>query len=102
MRDLEVVSWMDGIKKITLLPAQRLERAVPRMARKGRLQVGMDADVTVFDPNIVRERATYADPAQMSEGISYVIVNGVLVFDDDSVIEGVVPGQWLRHPRPIS
>lgn len=102
VRDLEVVSWMDGIKKITLLPAQRLERAVPRMARKGRLQVGMDADVTVFDPNIVRERATYADPAQMSEGISYVIVNGVLVFDDDSVIEGVVPGQWLRHPRPIS
>jgi len=102
VRDLEVVSWMEGIKKITLLPAQRLERAVPRMARKGRLQVGMDADVTVFDPNTVRERATYAEPAQMSAGISYVIVNGTLVLDDGVIVEGVKPGQWLRHPRPIS
>ena len=48
VRDLQVVSWMEGIRKITLLPAERLERAIPRMARKGRLQVGMDADVTVL------------------------------------------------------
>ena len=102
VRDLRVVSWMEGIRKITLLPAGRLERAVPRMARKGRLQVGMDADVTVFDPTTVQERATYGSPAQMSEGISYVIVNGTLVLDGGTIVEGVVPGQWLRHPRPVS
>jgi dihydroorotase len=102
VRDLQVVDWMEGIRKITLLPARRLEKSIPRMARKGRLQVGMDADVTVFDQTTVRERATYADPAQMSEGISYVIVNGTLVLDGGTIVEGVVPGQWLRHPRPIS
>jgi N-acyl-D-aspartate/D-glutamate deacylase len=93
---------MEGIEKITLLPARRVETAIPRMARKGRLQIGMDADVTVFDPTTVRERATYADPARMSEGISYVIVNGTLVLDRGAIVEGAVPGQWLRHPRPIS
>ncbi len=101
VRELEVVDWMEGIKKITLLPAQRLEKSIPRMERKGRLQIGMDADVTVFDPATVQERATYAEPAQMSAGISHVIVNGMLVLDDGEIVEGAEPGQWLRHPRPV-
>ena len=71
------------------------------MARKGRLQIGMDADVTVFDPTTVQERATYANPAQMSEGISYVFVNGMLVLDNGVIVEGAEPGEWLRHPRPV-
>lgn len=101
VRELQIVDWMDGIRKITLLPAQRLENAIPRMARKGRLQIGMDADVTVFDPATVQERATYAKPAQMTAGISYVIVNGRLVLDDGEIVEGAQSGQWLRHPRRI-
>jgi dihydroorotase len=100
VRELEVVDWMEGIAKITLLPAQRLEKSIPAMSRKGRLQIGMDADIAVFDPATVQERATYADPAQMSEGIAYVIVNGVVVLDDGEIVEGAEPGQWLRHPRP--
>ena len=100
VRDLEVIDWMEGIRKITLLPAERLEQAVPRMERKGRLQIGMDADVPVFDPVTVKERATYAEPAQMSEGISWVIVNGSVVLDDGTIVEGAEPGEWLRHPRP--
>jgi dihydroorotase len=100
VRELEVVGWMEGIAKITLLPAQRLEKSIPAMSRKGRLQIGMDADIAVFDPATVQERATYADPAQMSEGIAYVIVNGVVVLDDGEIVEGAEPGQWLRHPRP--
>ncbi len=100
VRELEVIDWMEGIGKITLLPAQRLENSIPGMARKGRLQIGMDADVTVFDPATVQERATYAKPAQMSAGISYVIVNGMLVLDDGEIVEGAEPGEWLRHPRP--
>jgi dihydroorotase len=101
VRELEVVDWMDGIAKITLLPAQRLEQSVPAMSGKGRLQIGMDADVTVFDPATVQERATYAEPAQMSEGISHVIVNGMLVLDDGEIVEGAESGEWLRHPRPV-
>ncbi len=101
VRELEIVDWMEGIRKITLLPAQRLEKAIPGMEKKGRLQIGMDADVTVFDPATVQERATYADPAQMSAGISYVIVNGMLVLDDAEIVEGAEPGEWLRHPRPV-
>ena len=101
VRELEVVDWMEGIRKITLLPAQRLEHAIPAMERKGRLQIGMDADVTVFDPATVRERATYSEPAQMTEGISHVVVNGMVVLDDGEIVEGAEPGRWLRHPRPI-
>lgn len=101
VRELEIVEWMEGIRKITLLPAQRLERAIPSMARKGRLQIGMDADLTVFDPATIQERASYAEPAQMSDGISYVIVNGMLVLVDGEIAEGAAPGKWLRHPRPV-
>ncbi|MDX1406207.1 MAG: amidohydrolase family protein [Woeseiaceae bacterium] len=101
VRELGVVDWMEGIKRITLLPAQRLEKSVPAMETKGRLQIGMDADVTVFDPTTIQERATYANPAQMTEGVSHVIVNGMLVLDDGEIVEGAEPGQWLRHPRPV-
>jgi len=101
VRELEIVDWMEGIRKITLLPAERLEKTIPGMARKGRLQIGMDADVTVFDPSTVQERATYANPAQMSAGISYVFVNGMLVLDNGEIVEGAEPGEWLRHPRPV-
>lgn len=98
VREQGVLDWMEGVKRITLLPAQRLERSVPRMARKGRLQVGMDADVTIFDPATVQERATYADPAQRSAGIPFVIVNGVVTVDGGRVRSDVAAGQWMRHP----
>jgi dihydroorotase len=101
VRELEILDWMAGIRKITLLPAQRLEQSIPAMARKGRLQIGMDADVTVFNPATVQERATYAKPAQMSAGISYVLVNGSLVLIDGEIVEAAASGEWLRHPRPV-
>jgi dihydroorotase len=99
VRDQEVLGWMEGIRRITLLPAQRLEKAMPDMARKGRLQEGMDADITVFDPATVRERATYRDPDQRSAGIPFVIVNGVLVFDGGAEVTDAAPGRWLGHPK---
>jgi dihydroorotase len=99
VRDQQVVSWMEGIKKISLLPAQRLEKAMPAMARKGRLQAGMDADITIFDPETVQERATYAEPDQRSAGIPYVIVNGVVVIDGGEAVADAAPGRWLGQPR---
>lgn len=100
VREQGVVDWPEAVAKITVLPARRLEKGVPAMARKGRLQPGMDADVTVFDPSTVRERATYAEPDQRSEGIPFVIVNGVVVVDGGQVDTSVSPGRWMRHPAP--
>ncbi len=99
VRDQGVLDWMEALRRITLLPAQRLEKAMPVMRWKGRMQEGMDADITIFDPNTVRERATYADPDQRSAGMAYVIVNGELVMDHGSAVDGAAPGRWLGGPR---
>lgn len=90
---------MEALRKITVLPAGRLEVSVPRMRQKGRLRVGSDADVTVFNPDTVRERATYQEPSRPSGGIEYVLVNGTVAVDRGKVVEGTAPGQWLRHPK---
>ena len=97
VRERKIVSLMEGLRKITLLPAQRLEKSVPEMKKKGRLQVGADADITVFDPDIIIDRATYRRPYLYSKGVNHVIVNGVTVLRDGDIVAGVKPGRWMRH-----
>src|SRR5260370_28883238 len=92
VREQHAVSLMDALRKMNLMPAQRLE-----IQTKGRLQVGADADITVFDPDKVIDRATFENPAQYSEGISYVLVNGTFVVKDGRLQEGVAPGRGLRY-----
>ena len=79
VRERETIPLMEALRKMTILPARRLEDAVPMMKTRGRIAAGMTADITVFDPATVIDRATFADPATPSEGIVYVIVNGVPV-----------------------
>lgn len=86
----------EAIRKMTIEPARRLERRVEGMRNKGRIHVGADADITVFDPDTVADRATYTEPALPSEGIEYVIVNGVIVVDDGELVANVRPGQPIR------
>ncbi len=97
VREKKVVPLMEGLRKVTLLPAQRLERAAPVMKRKGRVQVGADADLTIFDPNTIIDRATYENSAQYSAGIYYVLVAGQVVVDQGKLVEGVKPGQAIKH-----
>lgn len=79
VRERHVISLMDAVKTMTLLPARRLEAVDPGMKRKGRVQVGADADLTIFDPARVIDIATFDTPAQYSHGIPYVMVNGTIV-----------------------
>src|SRR6266567_6257449 len=95
VRDSSALSLQDAVRKMTLLPALRLERAAPAMRAKGRLQVGADADLTVFDPATVLDRATYERPAQFSQGIIHVLVNGTFVVRNGASVGGVYPGRAI-------
>ncbi|MFN0179158.1 MAG: amidohydrolase family protein [Gemmatimonadales bacterium] len=97
VREEQGLSLMGAIRKMTLMPAQRLEALVPGMAAKGRIRVGADADLTVFDPATVIDRATYEDATIPSEGIPYVIVGGGVVVDQGKVT-GERPGRAIRAP----
>ena len=95
-RDRGALALPDALRKMTLLPAQRLEAIVPEMARKGRVQVGGDADLTVFDPQRILDRATYEAPDQPSTGIEHVLVGGTFVVRGGAPVAGVQPGRPLR------
>lgn len=101
VREQGTLGLMAALEKMTLMPARRLEGALPEMRRKGRVAVGADADLTVFDPATVLDRATFAEPAQPSAGIPYVLVGGVFVVRDGAVVEGARPGRAVRR-RPMS
>jgi N-acyl-D-aspartate/D-glutamate deacylase len=98
VREEKALSLMDALRKMSLMPAQRLEKRVPMMKNKGRIRVGADADIVVFDPARVTDRATYDQPTKPSEGFHYVFVNGVAVVQDSKFVEGVKPGVAIRRP----
>ncbi len=92
-RDLDL---MTAIGKMTFMPAERLQAFVPAMKNKGRIKAGADADITVFDPARVIDRATYENPMQYSEGIVHVLVGGEFVVRDEQSVEDVFPGRPVR------
>ncbi len=98
VREQSALTLMEALRKMTLLPAQRLEARVPQMRGKGRIRVGADADIVVFDPERIIDRATFEDPALYSEGMRYVLVGGQFVVRDGKVVEGATPGKPVRAP----
>ena len=98
VREQGVLTLMEALTKMTLMPAQRLERRVPSMKNKGRIRVGADADLTIFDAQTVTDRSTFQEPAKYAEGIRFVIVNGVLVVKEGQLQTGVHPGRPVRAP----
>jgi N-acyl-D-aspartate/D-glutamate deacylase len=87
---------MEALRRMSLMPAQRLEASVPGMRNKGRIKVGADADLVAFDPDRVIDRATFENAAQYYEGIENVMVAGVFVLRDGKFVPGVFPGVGLR------
>ena len=92
VREEHALTLMEALRKMTLAPAQRLG-----VLGKGRIAVGADADLAVFDAARVADRATFENPAQYSEGMVYVLVNGVPAVRDGKLVDGVAPGRGLRR-----
>ena len=90
VREEKALTLEDAIRKFSALPAQRL-----RLIDRGALKAGMWADVVIFDPTSVRDLATFDNPNQLSEGMEYVLVNGVPVVDE-AKMTGALPGKVLR------
>jgi dihydroorotase/N-acyl-D-amino-acid deacylase len=92
VREEKKLTFEDAIRKFSALPAQRM-----KLADRGVLKQGMWADVVVFDPETVRDLATYDNPKQFSQGMEYVLVNGVPVIEEGKMT-GKLPGKVLRGP----
>jgi N-acyl-D-aspartate/D-glutamate deacylase len=98
VRGEKALDLMTALKKMTLMPAQRLEKRAPLFKDKGRIRAGADADITVFDEARIIDKATYEEPLRYSEGIQFVLVNGVAVVKDGQLVDDVFPGRAARAP----
>jgi dihydroorotase len=89
---------MAALRKMTIMPARRLEKRAPMMAKKGRIRVGADADLTIFDADRIIDKATFDQPALHSEGVQFVLVNGAVVLENGKLNEHELPGKPIRAP----
>lgn len=93
VREEQIIDLTTAIEKMTLLPAKRLEGISPMMRFKGRIQIGSDADITIFDPKTIIDKATFEKGLAFSEGIEHVIVNGIMVVRDGLTVQNTFPGK---------
>ena len=99
-RDRGVLTLSEAIRRCTLVPAQVMEQIAPGMRRKGRVQVGADADIVVFDLTALSDQSTYADPGRSSRGVHHLLVGGRFVVRDAALLLDSLPGTAVRgQPR---
>lgn len=97
VRERGLLSLSEAIRKMSLMPAQTLEDSVPQMRNKGRIQVGMDADIVVFDPATVADLATFDNANQLTVGVQSVLVNGGFVVRDGELVLSAPHGRPIRN-----
>jgi N-acyl-D-aspartate/D-glutamate deacylase len=95
VREKQTITLMDALRKMTLMPAEMLERSTPAARQKGRLQESADADIVVFDAATISDRSTFAKPMEPSVGVRYLVVGGTIVVDEGKIVPGVFPGRAL-------
>ena len=95
VRGKQTLTLMDAMRKMSLMPAQVLERSTPAAHSKGRLQEGAAADVVVFDPQTIEDRATFKSPMEPSVGVHYLLVAGTILIDEGKMVPNVFPGKAL-------
>ena len=93
VREHKTLTLREALAKMTVRPAQRLEGIAPSMRLKGRIQVGCDADITVFDLDTIIDTATFEDDLSFSDGVRHVLVNGTFVVRAGETVVGVFPGR---------
>ncbi|PYX51087.1 MAG: D-glutamate deacylase [Acidobacteria bacterium] len=98
VREKKTLTLMEALRKMTLMPAQMLERSTPAAHQKGRLQEGADADIVVFDPQTIADRSTFQKPMEQSVGVHYEMVGGTLLIDEGKLVPDVFPGRALLGP----
>src|ERR1700674_341605 len=98
VREKGTITLMDAIRKMSLMPAQMLERSTPAARQKGRLQEGADADIVVFDAGTVSGRAPFEKPMEPSVGVRYLVVGGTVVVSQGKIVPDVFPGRALLGP----
>ncbi|HET6181549.1 MAG TPA: amidohydrolase family protein [Candidatus Sulfotelmatobacter sp.] len=98
VREKKTLTLMEALRKMTLMPAQVLERSTHAGHQKGRLQEGADADVVVFDPQTISDRSTFEKPMEPSIGVHYLLVGGTVVIDKGKAVPDVFPGRALLGP----
>ncbi len=97
MRERGLLSLNEAIRKMSLLPAETLEKSMPQMRTKGRLQVVMDADIVIFDPATVADLATFQNANQPTVGVQTVIVNGGFSVRDGELVLDAPHGRAIRN-----
>lgn len=97
VREEATMSMLEALAKMTIQPARRLEDYVPQMKNKGRLQIGADADITIFDPETIKDNSTYMEPTLPPDGIPYVLIGGKVVVDNGNFNEEVKAGKPIRN-----
>lgn len=98
VREKKSLTLMEALSKMTLMPAQVLERSTPAAKKKGRLQEGVDADIVVFDPKTIADQSTFEKPMEPSVGVHYLVVGGKPLIEDGKMVSDVYPGKAVRGP----
>lgn len=99
VREKKTLTLMGALRKMTLMPAQMLERSTPEARHKGRLQEGADADVVVFDPQTIQDRSTFQKPMEPSVGVHCLVVGGTVLIDQGQLVPDVFPGHAITRTQ---